>query len=72
VNFPDALVVGSAGGRDATPTLLSRGGAALGPAATTDWLRANRDRLRAVYLAGGPAVLSQRVATDAEAITGRR
>jgi putative cell wall-binding protein len=72
LNFPDALVVGSAGGRDATPTLLSRGGSSLGPAATTDWLRTNRDRLRSVYLAGGPAVLSQRVATDAEAITGRR
>jgi putative cell wall-binding protein len=69
-NFPDALVVGSPGGRDAVPTLLSTP-QTLGPAATTAWLTARADQLRTAYIAGGTAALTPAVATELEQITGR-
>lgn len=70
LNYPDALVVGSVGGREAIPTLLSTT-RALGPADTVEWLQANAAGLRTVYLAGGPVALAPGVATGVEQLTGR-
>lgn len=70
-DFPDALVVGSPGGREAIPTLLT-GSDAVGPTTSTGaWMEANVERLRTVYIAGGPAVLQYGVDTSAEVISGR-
>lgn len=69
-NFPDALVVGSAGGRDAIPTLLTPRDQ-LGTAATTKWLTNHAADLRLVYIAGGTAAVGANVDAQISAALGR-
>ncbi|HUG83095.1 MAG TPA: cell wall-binding repeat-containing protein [Euzebya sp.] len=70
-NFPDALVVGSVGGRDGIPTLLTYSESLAASPPTHGWLVGSGPELRRVYIAGGNAVISHSIAEEVEALTRR-